>query len=223
MLRLPRAQRPAGAVLPRHAEVARPQPHARRYPQLGEVHDHLEPRARPDGGPHNGGCDTCTGVVTVSPTAPSPATRSTTRSATSPASSAPAPGGSPAPRSVRPAGTGMLMSSAFREPRRQPGWSCTTSTTTRATSRWHAATVLRLHAARRSAGHVHLAWREPRAPTVPRSSPRGPPALSSKRRRRRTSPRTTTAPPPGARPAPSRPGSGCRSTSDSRHARTPPV
>ena len=27
----------------------------------------LEPRARPAGGPHNGGCDTCTGVVTVGP------------------------------------------------------------------------------------------------------------------------------------------------------------
>ena len=45
VLRLARPHRPAGPGLLRHPQVAHPQPHARRHPQLGEVDGHLEPRA----------------------------------------------------------------------------------------------------------------------------------------------------------------------------------
>ena len=66
----------------------------------------------PTGGPHNGGCDTCTGVRHRRARADRhPRTPSTTRSATSPASCSPARCGSPAPRSARPAGTGRSWTS----------------------------------------------------------------------------------------------------------------
>ena len=47
VLRLARPDRPARAGLLRHAEVARAQSHPRRAPQLGPVDRQLEPRARP--------------------------------------------------------------------------------------------------------------------------------------------------------------------------------
>ena len=47
VLGLARADRPAGAGLRRHAEVAHAQPRARRHPQLGQDRRQLEPRARP--------------------------------------------------------------------------------------------------------------------------------------------------------------------------------
>ena len=71
----------------------------------------------PSGGPHNGGCDTCTGVRHRRPRPDRHArTPSTTRSATSPASSGPA--------RVRIASTsfgttgwnGQIMDAAFRNP-----------------------------------------------------------------------------------------------------------
>ena len=47
VLGLARPDRPAGAGLLRHAEVAHAQPRARRHPQLGQDGRELEPRARP--------------------------------------------------------------------------------------------------------------------------------------------------------------------------------
>ena len=47
VLGLARPDRPAGAVLLRHAQVAHAQPRARRHPQLGQDGRELEPRARP--------------------------------------------------------------------------------------------------------------------------------------------------------------------------------
>ena len=47
VLRLARGERPARAVLRRHAQVARPQPGHGRHPQLGVDGRQLEPRARP--------------------------------------------------------------------------------------------------------------------------------------------------------------------------------
>ena len=68
VLGLARADRPAGAVLLRHAQVARAQPRARRHAQLGARPSSTgTSRSTRDGGPHRGGCDTCTGVVTVGP------------------------------------------------------------------------------------------------------------------------------------------------------------
>ena len=57
----------------------------------------------PEGGPHNGGCDTCTGVVTIDPaTGARPRARPTTTcSGTSRSSSGPARGGSPRASTAR--------------------------------------------------------------------------------------------------------------------------
>ena len=58
---------PPAQVLQRHPEVARPQPDAGASPATGRAVVTWNLALRPDGGPHNGGCDTCTGVVTVHP------------------------------------------------------------------------------------------------------------------------------------------------------------
>ena len=90
----------------------------------------------PSGGPHVGGCDTCTGVVTVGPGRTCGPMPSTTRSATSPGSSGRGRSGSRARRSARPGGTARSWTSPSAIPTGPPRWWCTTRTTTRARSRW---------------------------------------------------------------------------------------
>ena len=158
----------------------------------------------PSGGPHKGGCDTCTGVVTVGPGDTRDArTPSTTRSATSRASSGRAPSGSPARRSARPAGTGRSWTPRSATATARPRSSSTTRTTSRAAS-----------PSRRAAGRSSTRCRAARS----RRS-RGPRRGSSttaascstrtgrpRRRRRRTArptPSTTTPRRAGPPPPPS--------------------
>ncbi len=113
----------------------------------------------PTGGPHNGGCDTCTGVRHRRPGRhASPATPSTSRSGTSRASCGPA--------RVRIASTsfgttgwnGQIMDVAFRNPRRLDRARRAQRERRPAHVRRRAGRlVVRLHAARRRARHVHLA------------------------------------------------------------------
>ena len=56
-----------GRHLLRHPQMARQEPGDRLHPQLVEHRDQLEPGSRPHGGPHVGGCGTCTGIVTIGP------------------------------------------------------------------------------------------------------------------------------------------------------------
>ena len=88
---LARPDRPAGAGLLRHAEVAHPQPRARRHPQLGQDRRQLEPRARPDRRPAQRRLRHLHRRASPSARADRhPRTPSTTRSATSRGSCSPA-------------------------------------------------------------------------------------------------------------------------------------
>ena len=57
-----------GDDVPRHPALAHALPHRRRGAQLGQDRHHAgTSRSTPSGGPHNGGCGTCFGVVTIDP------------------------------------------------------------------------------------------------------------------------------------------------------------
>ena len=122
--------------LPRHAELARPQPHHRHHPQLGEVGGQLEHRARLDRRPAHRRLRHLHRPGHRQPRRHGHHQRRVLhdrpprRSSCSPARSA-----SPARRSAPPAGTARSWTwrSATRTARRR--WSCTTRTTTRGPSR----------------------------------------------------------------------------------------
>ena len=115
VLRLARPDRPAGAGVLGHAEVARAQPHARRDAQLGQDRRQLEPRARPERRPaqrrlrhvhrrghRRPGRHRHAERRVLHARAPRALRQRRARC------------GSPAPRSARPAGTAQIMDVAFR-------------------------------------------------------------------------------------------------------------
>ena len=141
---------------------------ARRHPQLGQDGRQLEPRARPDRRPAQRRLRHLHRRGHRRPrTAPSPATPSTTRSATWP--------GSCSPGAVRIASTsfgttgwnGQIMDVAFRNPDGSTALVVHNENDDPRTLRGRAGRrVVRLHAARRRAGHVHLAGRRARSTTA---------------------------------------------------------
>ena len=165
----------------------------------------------PAGGPHLGGCDTCTGVVTAGPG------DSVTENAEYFTLGhlarfvRPAPSGSPAARSARQAGTGRSWTSRSATATARPRWSCTTRTTIRARS------PLRRAASRSTTRSRAARWRPSpgralvRSRTATRcSTPTGPPRPA---RPRTPATRSTTTPRRAGRPARrSSPGSTWRST-----------
>ena len=151
---------PPAQVFSRHAQVARPQPRARRHPQLGQDRRQLEPRARPVRRPAQRRL------------------RHLHRRASPSAPATPSPANAEyytlghlarfvQPGAVRIASTsfgttgwnGQIMDVAFRNPRRldRARRAQRERRPAHASPSPQGGAVVRLHAARRRAGHVHLA------------------------------------------------------------------
>ena len=178
----------------------------------------------PSGGPHNGGCDTCTGVVTVGPG--EQVTRNAEYYTLGHLARFVQPGATRiASTSFGTTGwNGQIMDVAFRNP---DGSTALVVHNENDDPRTFAVAagrrVVRLHAARRRAGHVHLAGldgarRRPAAAPLPTAMPAtaDPNGADAGRTRSTTTPRRAGRPAPASSRA-----SGSRSTSGATHRRTP--